>query len=33
MPISVIEVPSGMTQIEAEEERTPEPEPVASGGT
>ena len=28
MPISVIEVPSGMTQLEAEEERTPEPEPA-----
>ena len=28
MPISVIEVPAGMTQLEAEEERTPEPEPV-----
>ena len=28
MPISVIEVPAGMTQIEAEEERQPEPEPV-----
>ena len=27
MPISVIEVPGGMSQVEAEEERTPEPEP------
>ena len=27
MPISVIEVPIGMTMLEAEEERTPEPEP------
>ena len=28
MPISVIEVPIGMTMLEAEEERTPEPEPT-----
>ena len=28
IPSSVIEVPGGMTQLEAEEERTPEPEPV-----
>ena len=27
MPIGVIEVPAGMTMLEAEEERTPEPEP------
>ena len=28
MPISVIEVPAGMTMLEAEEEHTPEPEPT-----
>ena len=28
MPIGIMEVPAGMSQLEADEERTPEPEPV-----